>query len=736
MNNKNINLYNKCKYKQKLIALITFILIIFQYSLNIDVKALDINSKKKTSYIESKNIVNSNNKKAKLYSMPSKYDSRAAGIVTTVKNQGQIGGCWAFAGISALEITVAKQLGRQEDLSEINLIANNGYTSPTDGGNDYITGAMLTSWKGTVYENEDPYPNPAIVSNIHSNTNAAVRYHIQDIIFLPQGSTANDIKSYVYKYGAVTTSVSTSSRYYNSNNKSIYDYDGLDAIDHEVSIVGWDDSFSRDNFATKPPADGAFIIKNSWGTSWGDGGYGYMSYYDNALLSDVHMAFQSVESLNNYGKMYMGIENTNPLSYNYSTLGNYEVDKYVMQPIASNEQIAAIGIFVRNPGEQYDIFYEGDYDANGISKVTNGSTPLKSVTFQEGGFRTVTLEKPISTNNKKFAFIAKSKTGGTSGYVGGYSSTSGNVIDNHIDLSTVSAQSIHNDVTSMMAGRIYVNTTNEPGVVYQGHVQDYGWMNWVKNGELAGTEGQAKRVEGFKIKLENIPEGLTIKYRTHVQNIGWQNWVQNGEMAGTEGQSLRVEALQIKLEGTDADKYSVQYQAHVENKGWMQWVTDGQVAGTEGQALRIEGLKVRLIPKVTIPMITYQGHIQDYGWMSWGEAGDIVGTEGQAKRIEALKINLQNAPSALNVKYQAQVENIGWQNWVQNGSIAGTEGKGYRLEALRIALEGTDANKYSVEYQVHVQDIGWMPWVKDGQTAGTVGQSKRIEAIRIRIVSK
>ena len=80
------------------------------------------------------------------------------------------------------------------------------------------------------------------------------------------------------------------------------------------------------------------------------------------------------------------------------------------------------------------------------------------------------------------------------------------------------------------------------------HVQNIGWQNWVKNGEIAGTTGQSLRVEAIRIKLPNDLIGFgDVEYQVHVQNIGWQNWVKNGEIAGTTGQSLRVEAIQIEL---------------------------------------------------------------------------------------------------------------------------------------------------------------------------------------------
>ena len=53
-------------------------------------------------------------------------------------------------------------------------------------------------------------------------------------------------------------------------------------------------------------------------------------------------------------------------------------------------------------------------------------------------------------------------------------------------------------------------------------------------------------MEAIRIKLDN-PEYM-VKYRVYVQNIGWMPWVKDGEMAGTEGKSLRVEAIEIKIE--------------------------------------------------------------------------------------------------------------------------------------------------------------------------------------------
>jgi uncharacterized protein YjdB len=130
-------------------------------------------------------------------------------------------------------------------------------------------------------------------------------------------------------------------------------------------------------------------------------------------------------------------------------------------------------------------------------------------------------------------------------------------------------------------------------VAYEAHVQNIGWQEWVKNGEIAGTTGQSLRLEAIKIQLEVFQsKDINVLYRAHVENIGWQEWVKNGEIAGTTGQSLRLEAIEIKLEGSNTDGFGIIYQAHVENIGWQECVKNGEIAGTTGQGLRLEALKI------------------------------------------------------------------------------------------------------------------------------------------------
>lgn len=183
-------------------------------------------------------------------------------------------------------------------------------------------------------------------------------------------------------------------------------------------------------------------------------------------------------------------------------------------------------------------------------------------------------------------------------------------------------------------------------VFYRVYVQDIGWMDWVSNGEIAGTTGQGKRIEAIQIKTEKKTQTTAItasgvSYISHAQDYGWLNWMSNGDLSGTTGKSKRVEAIKIKLDGlstslTDA----IQYRVHVQDIGWMNWVSDGALAGTTGESKRIEAIQIKLNSSLN-KTVKYRVHVQDIGWMDWVANGQTAGTTGQAKRIEAIEIKIE-----------------------------------------------------------------------------------------------
>lgn len=286
--------------------------------------------------------------------------------------------------------------------------------------------------------------------------------------------------------------------------------------------------------------------------------------------------------------------------------------------------------------------------------------------------------------------------------------------------------------------------TSSPSISYQTHVQDYGWQSWKSNGEVSGTVGQSKRLEGINIKLSNI--NGSIEYKTHVQDIGWQDWKSNGQMSGTSGQSKRLEAIQIKLSGEAANQYDVYYRVHAQDYGWLDWAKNGESAGTEGYSKRLEGIQIALVKKgenapgstsrpFICKMIKYQTHVQNIGWQGEKADGEMSGTTGQSLRLEAIKIQLSSSIDG-GIVYKTHVQDYGWQNFVANGQASGTSGQAKRLEAIQMQLTGNAKNQYDLYYRVHAQNFGWLGWAKNGESAGTAGYSYRLEGIQIVLVPK
>lgn len=294
------------------------------------------------------------------------------------------------------------------------------------------------------------------------------------------------------------------------------------------------------------------------------------------------------------------------------------------------------------------------------------------------------------------------------------------------------------------------STDTRAHITYQTHVQSYGWQPMTEEGNVSGTEGKSKRLEGIRIELDK-PKGVSgdIEYRTHIQTTGWEDfWHSSNEISGTVGKSKRLEAIQIRLTGQMAELYDVYYQVHAQTYGWLDWAKNGEKAGTSGESKRLEAIRIRLVEKgddapgstvepYKFTKVTYTTHVQTYGWMSTAKDGETSGTEGESKRLEAIRIQLNNAEISGGIEYRTHVQTYGWEEeWRQDGELSGTQGESKRLEAIEIRLTGEAAEKYDIYYRTHAQTYGWLGWAKNGESAGTSRLSRRLEAIQIQLVKK
>lgn len=198
-----------------------------------------------------------------LVELPEKLDYRELGYITPARNQKNCGSCWAFATVGPLESAILKQDSQEVDLSEQALISCNPWGYNCDGG-WYAFDMFLDP--GAVLESCQPYK----ASNNVKCNNCAGAYKILEWGYISQSDrpSIEEIKTALLLYGPLAVGMHASKlfQFYNGGVLTL-DEDG--PIDHAVTLVGWDDSLEP---------NGAWIIKNSWGTGWGENGFGYVAY--------------------------------------------------------------------------------------------------------------------------------------------------------------------------------------------------------------------------------------------------------------------------------------------------------------------------------------------------------------------------------------------------------------------------------------------------------------------------
>lgn len=194
--------------------------------------------------------------------VPSSIDWRAKGAVTPVKNQGDCGSCWSFSSIGTLEGRQFLSSGELVALSEQNLVdcskANNG----CDGGWP-ATALNFIKDNGGV-DTEASYPYEAIDGVCRYNPNN-IGAKVSDVVYVAGNEDA--LKVAVAKKGPISVAIDAGLlQHYDSG---VFDEPSCSQdVDHGVLVVGYGSASVGGDY---------WIVKNSWGTSWGEDGYVLMA---------------------------------------------------------------------------------------------------------------------------------------------------------------------------------------------------------------------------------------------------------------------------------------------------------------------------------------------------------------------------------------------------------------------------------------------------------------------------
>lgn len=255
------------------------------------------------------------------------------------------------------------------------------------------------------------------------------------------------------------------------------------------------------------------------------------------------------------------------------------------------------------------------WSANGEKNGTSGEAKrLEAIKIRLTGADKDNYDIYYRVHAQSFGWLAWAKNGEPSGTAGYGKRLEGIQIVVVKKGEPAPGQSYANVNPSSVNTRAYVALQNGsiqiPGdaynanIMYKTHVQSFGWQTWKTNGQMSGTSGKAKRLEGINIKLSNASYSGGVRYTTHVQSYGWQGnendpntWKKDGEMSGTSGQAKRLEAIRISLYGEMAEHYDIYYRVHAQSFGWLSWAKNGEASGTAGLAKRLEGIQIILVPK-------------------------------------------------------------------------------------------------------------------------------------------
>lgn len=342
-----------------------------------------------------------------------KYDLREVKAVSKIKNQFRDGGCRSFAALGALESHIKLKTGIELDLSENNFENRQGFYFGTNnvrqGRNRNSDIPYLVNY-GPILEEDDPYipmkgeggeGNYLTQEQVNAAAkNPVIKDGVKQIMgfdFLKTVDTTKvisaeddellQIKEAIAKNGGVVADMYmahdgnktfpyTDVKYYNPETKAYY-FDGKDSdrtskyktveadgvkygANHAITIVGWDDDFSKDNFTTKPEIDGAWIVRDAQSEAFGDKGYFYVSFQSVSMGENPYVFTEVIEP------QYGIYQHDDFALTGYRRGINFDTDEkdvlFNRYKAESDSKIEKIGFYTTKKNAEYEVYLIPDFN--------------------------------------------------------------------------------------------------------------------------------------------------------------------------------------------------------------------------------------------------------------------------------------------------------------------------------------------------------------------------------------
>lgn len=343
---------------------------------------------------------------------PGTYNANEEGFVTDVKNQRNTSLCWAFSLASNLETSLLTRGQKYYDLSEeqlayfwANRVNDPLGNTPNDKitrtqsnyhgtGNGRVASFFLSTWSGMTTEEKVPFQSSAVTwpDSLAYDTSA----YMEDAIFSQY--TVERTKQLLMEYNSVSAMIYMLDNYYYPDTAS-YSCPQSGLVNHAVTIVGWDDTYSKENFpsASGVKNDGAWIVKNSYGKNWGKNGYFYLSYEDQSITNLVsNTASTSEEYNNNY--FYDGAA-AGTVTFPSKTINNGYYVSNIFKATAGNGKDEELGeIVTAIPQDNTDFQIQVYTDLKNTSDPTSGTPAYaEPVDYTQplAGIHTIHLNTPV-----------------------------------------------------------------------------------------------------------------------------------------------------------------------------------------------------------------------------------------------------------------------------------------------------------------------------------------------------
>lgn len=322
-----------------------------------------------------------------------RYSSYDYNYITPARDQMSTNSCWAFASLATVETSAIIDGLPAMALSPKHveyMITRNAFTDTKydlgfnrdldAGGNPYYAASYFFRHEGPILESSMPYTkNHYMMKTTDLPKDKAYldvgsyRTEYYDNAASCNSNQIETIKNYVIEHGAVAISIYYSEVYLNK--ELYYNYTGRNLSNHAVTIVGWDDTISASNFKNAT-TDGAWIVKNSWGTDWGDNGNFYVSYSDTRACGSITV-FYDIRK-NTYDNTYYASDTLANVSF--STNNGYVYSKAKFSKKGSEEEyLDKVSVEV-NSGNRYNVYVTTNADSSkGWKEVASGYAVVNSV---------------------------------------------------------------------------------------------------------------------------------------------------------------------------------------------------------------------------------------------------------------------------------------------------------------------------------------------------------------------